>query len=161
MNTSYYKQFVILPKKPKMSAGKLASQAVHASFMALEEQQINNKKVIQNWKKSGQTVIVLECKNIEQLLSATEYFEQWKIPHHLYIDEGHTEVDALTPTALATGVLTEDRFWMLNQFKVYGYKKSWTRFLNFPFRNNMILKAKHLNWLTFGVIIAIVLAILL
>ncbi|KKK42052.1 hypothetical protein LCGC14_2386860 [marine sediment metagenome] len=32
-----YKQFVVIPKRPKMSAGKMVSQGCHATFMALEK----------------------------------------------------------------------------------------------------------------------------
>jgi len=111
-----YKQYVIIPKRPKMSTGKIASQTAHATFMALEQ---TDKKLIETWKKSGMCVIVLECKNSKQLFGIAKYFEQWKIPNHLYIDEGITEVDMGTATALATGILTEDQFWMLSQLDLY------------------------------------------
>jgi len=110
-----YKQFVIIPKKPKMSTGKITSQIAHATFMALEKQ--TDKGLINDWKNSGMCVIVLKCKTTQQLFGIAKYFEQWNIPHHLYIDEGLTEVPMGTPTALATGVLTEDQFWMLSQLK--------------------------------------------
>jgi len=110
------KQYVIVPKKPKMSKGKIASQVAHATFMALEKE---NSKLIKTWKETGMCVIILECKNTEQLLSAEKYFNQWRIINHLYIDEGYTEVDPLTPTALATGIIEEHTQWMLGQFKLY------------------------------------------
>ena len=37
----------------------------------------------------------------------------------LYIDEGLTEVSPMTPTALATGILTEKDWWCLDEFKLY------------------------------------------
>ena len=111
-----YKQFVIVPESLRMSAGKIASQVAHATFMALKK---DNKAIVDAWEKSGMCVIVLKCKDTQQLMSASKYFEQWKVNHHLYIDEGHTEVEPLTPTALATGVLDEDCHWMLSQFKLY------------------------------------------
>ena len=111
-----YRQYVIVPKRPRMSTGKVASQVAHATFMALEQE---DKKIIEKWKKEGMCVIVLECKDTTQLMGIAKYLEQWKIPHHLYIDEGLTEVDMGTPTALATGVLTEEQHWMLSQLKLY------------------------------------------
>jgi len=124
-----YKQFIIIPKKPSMSTGKIASQAAHASFMALERQRelISASEEIgfcfwdniDKWKLEGQCIIVLECKDQAQLLSASMYLDQWKIPNHLYIDEGLTEVDSLTPTALATGILPKEYWWMLRQFKKF------------------------------------------
>jgi len=109
------KQFVIIPKKPKMSVGKIASQTAHATFMALEGQ---DKQLINEWKESGMCVVVLECKDTLQLMGIATYFKQWSIPHHLYIDEGLTEVEMGTPTALATGILREDKHWILSQLKL-------------------------------------------
>lgn len=125
-----YKQFVIVPKKPKMSKGKIASQAAHATFMALEaqpasqkvlgmEMRIEDRKLIDDWKANGMCVIVLQCKNEIELLGIAKYLEQWNIPHHLYIDEGLTEVNMGTPTSLATGVLTEDQFWMFETMELF------------------------------------------
>lgn len=112
-----YKQFVIVPKRPKMSKGKIASQASHATFMALENQ--SNNTLIDTWKKSGMCVIVLQCKNSMELFGINEYLKQWNIPRHLYIDEGVTEISMGTPTALATGVLTEYQFWMFETMKLF------------------------------------------
>lgn len=120
-----FKQFVIVPREPKMSAGKIASQVAHATFMALENQhgyrKIGGEKmIIESWKKNGMCVIVLECKDSLELFGIAKYLEQWDMPHHLYIDEGITEVSMGTPTALATGVLTEDQFWMFSTMKLFG-----------------------------------------
>lgn len=117
-----YKQYVIVPKKPRMSKGKIASQVAHATFMALKKQN-NNKKMpehplIQKWIGNGMCVIVLECNGPIQLFGIDKYLEQWNIPHHIYIDEGLTEVKMGTPTALATGVMTEDQFWMFETMEM-------------------------------------------
>ena len=104
-----------------MSTGKIASQVAHATFMALEK---TDKAVIKEWKKNGMCVIVLECKTPLQLMGIAKYLEQWKVSNHIYIDEGLTEVSMGTPTALATGVLTEEYFWMLSQLKLYKDVKS-------------------------------------
>ena len=116
INDIKYKQYVIVPKKPKMSIGKVASQVAHATFMALEQE---DKNIKEKWKKEGMCVIVLQCRNTNQLFGIAKYLEQWKIKHHLYIDEGLTEVDMGTPTALATGIFTSDMSWMLSQLKLY------------------------------------------
>lgn len=112
-----YKQFVVVSKQPRMSKGKIASQVAHATFMALENQK--DKVLINKWKKNGMCVIVLQCKNSLELFGITKYLEQWKVSHHLYIDEGLTEISMGTPTALATGVMREDKFWMLETMKVF------------------------------------------
>ena len=117
-----YKQFAIIPKKPKMSSGKIASQVAHATFIALDKSWKDDKDtnlLIDKWKRNGMCVIVLQCKDTNQLKDIANYLRQWEIPHHLYIDEGLTEVEPFTPTALATGILTEDKFWMFEQLKLY------------------------------------------
>ena len=120
-----YKQFVIVPKKPKMSPGKIASQVAHATFMALENQkygwdsELFAGRIVRKWKKNGMCVVVLQCKNSLELFGIAEYLKQWKVPYHLYIDEGLTEVNMGTPTALATGVLTEDQFWIFETMRLF------------------------------------------
>lgn len=110
------KQFVIVPKKPKMSTGKIASQVAHATFMALEEQK--NEQIIYNWKWSGMCVIVLECPSQIELTNIARYCDQWDIPYYLYIDEGMTEIPMGTATALATGILPEERQWIFEKLRL-------------------------------------------
>jgi peptidyl-tRNA hydrolase len=110
-------QYVIIPKIPKMSVGKIASQTAHATFMALEKQK--NKKLVKEWKESGMCVIVLECNSPMQLFGISKYLDEWHIANHLYIDEGLTEVAMGTPTALATEVLGEEWHWIFKTMKLY------------------------------------------
>ena len=112
-----YKQYVIVPKRPRMSKGKIASQVAHATFMALEKDKDNPYKEL--WKIEGMCVIVLEAKDTNHLNDIAKYLDQWNIPHHLYIDEGLFGCDPFTPTALATGVLTENQFWYFDQMELF------------------------------------------
>lgn len=113
------KQYVFVPKKPIMSKGKIASQVCHATFMALDKQ---HEIDIAKWKFGGMCVIVLEVEDTEQLSNVARYLDQWGVINHLYIDEGLTEVPPMTPTALATGVIPEDKHWMFKQFELFGEK---------------------------------------
>ncbi len=121
-----HKQFVIVPKHPKMSKGKIASQVAHSTFMALENQK--DKKLISDWKNNGMCVIVLQCQSPLELMGIAKYLEQWDIPNHLYIDEGITEVNMGTPTSIATGVMTEEQFWMLSEMELFG-TTLWKKFM--------------------------------
>ena len=115
-----------MPMNPYMSVGKRCSQVCHASFMALEKQRtrpgLHFDDNIGEWKRNGMCVIVLQCETPLELMGISRYLDQWKIPNHLYIDEGITEVSMGTPTSLATGILTEDQFWMLEQLDLFGKK---------------------------------------
>lgn len=115
-----YKQYVIVPKKPRMSKGKIASQVAHATFMAIEYQtEPPYESIIKEWERSGMCVIVLECKDENQLRNIDKYLEQWNIPHYLYIDEGLYGCAPFTATALATGILTEDKFWIFDELRSF------------------------------------------
>lgn len=118
-----YKQFVIVPKKPRMSKGKIASQVAHSTFMALEKHaHVEPTKYIKlrnKWRENGMCVIVLQCESPLELMGISTYLDQWNIPNHLYIDEGLTEVNMGTPTSLATGVMTEEQFWMLGTMRLF------------------------------------------
>jgi len=117
------KQYVIVPLKPKMSKGKIASQVAHATFLALEKYRYKNKiNKLSEWTNNSMCVIVLECKDVIALHSADEYLTFANIQHHLYIDEGLTEVEPFTPTALATGIVSEEDQWMFEKFKLFGHK---------------------------------------
>jgi peptidyl-tRNA hydrolase len=131
------KQYIVIPKNIKMSPGKLASQAVHASFMGLEAHKEHivkdylspfggtmeqGDRRIKQWKVEGQCVIVCQAKDVTQLIGLNEYCKQWKIPCHLYVDEGHTEVACGQITAFATGIIEESDQWMFEKLELYNGK---------------------------------------
>jgi peptidyl-tRNA hydrolase len=111
-----FKQFVIIPQRPKMSPGKIASQTAHATFMALEKQV--NKRIIKEWRETGMCVIVLSCSSPLQLFGIARYLDDWGIKNHLYVDEGMTEVEMGTPTALATEVLGPEWQWIFKNMEL-------------------------------------------
>lgn len=116
------KQFVIVPKKPKMSTGKIASQVAHATFMAIKKQREISEfdnDLINKWEKEGMCVIVLQCSSQIELINIDKYCYQWEVPKHLYIDEGLTEIPMGTATCLATGVIPEERQWMFKQLNLF------------------------------------------
>ena len=139
MDEIEYKQYVIVPKRPHMSPGKIASQVAHATYMAIKKQrdkvtdllglplivEQSDARKIREWETSGMCVIVLECEHPNQLAHIAKYLDQWKIVNHLYIDEGLTEVLMGTPTALATGVLKKEDHWIFSTLELYTEKKPW------------------------------------
>lgn len=117
-----YKQYVIVPKSPKMSAGKIASQVAHATMMALEKYRAEGRRSrfrFDIWKDTGMTVIVLQARNTLHLTHLSMYLDTANIANHMYIDEGKTEVEAGTPTALATGLIDEDNEWRFKGLKLF------------------------------------------
>ena len=109
-------QYVIVPKRPKMSKGKIASQVAHATFRALEHEDYH---ITQEWKKTGMCVIVLKCKNQTELLAIDKYLDNEKVIHALIVDEGLTEIPMGTATALATGILHESEHWRFKKMELF------------------------------------------
>ena len=110
------RQYVIVPRKPKMSPGKIASQVAHATFMALENE---DRKKKEDWKEKGMPVMVLQCENETKLMGIAKYCEQSGIIHHIYIDEGITEIPMGTHTAMATGILSEEESWPFKNMELF------------------------------------------
>ena len=121
MNTPTLCQYIFVPKKPRMSKGKIASQVSKVAVLALEssnrEQKINIKKWI---FENGMMTIVLQVKNQIELQNVRLYLEQEKIMNAAYHDEGYTEVPPGTMTAIATGIIDREKDgWRFEKYKLF------------------------------------------
>lgn len=111
-------QYIILNKGAKMSTGKAAAQAAHASVEGLRLQAAEKNgpwsnpfdlSIVNRWYRGGHYAkIVLEVADAAALNTARCYLEDRGFKSMLIIDEGRTEVDPLTPTALGFGVVDKD-----------------------------------------------------
>lgn len=120
--------YIVLNGELKMSPGKAASQAVHASML------LNNSSREDFRSEYRRTVIVLEANNAEQIKNLYAYLDDAGVYCDYYTDEGINEVDAYSVTALATGPIeyddTEKRD-MFSSFPLFGHNKNnWERFLH-------------------------------
>lgn len=117
MNKPNLVQYVFVPKKPKMSPGKIASQVAHCTFIALDYE---DEKLKTEWKHNGMCVIVLQVKDQIELHNVNYYLGQEKIYHASYNDEGYTEVPPFTMTAVATGIIDKEKEgWRFGKFELY------------------------------------------
>lgn len=108
-------QYIILNKGAGMSIGKAAAQAAHAS---VEGVRISAKveggnpwdsSIVNRWYRGGHySKIVLEVKDELALLKALSYINARGFKAALIIDEGRTEVEALTTTALGCEIVDKD-----------------------------------------------------
>ncbi len=105
-------QYIIVKRNHGMSEGKLGAQIGHA---AVEGVRISAKSpwgnpwdstIVNRWYQGGHYAkIVLECEN----LAVTErYIRDRGFKTALIIDEGRTEVEPLTETAIGVEVLDKD-----------------------------------------------------
>lgn len=94
-----------------MSAGKVAAQAAHAAVEAYRLSLKNGEhtNVVNQWYKGGHyTKLVMAARDTEHLRSIKDYIEARGFKTSLIIDEGHTEIPAITPTALGVEVVDKD-----------------------------------------------------
>lgn len=108
-------QYLLINKGAGMSAGKMAAQAAHASVegVRLSARTPNGNpwdaSIVNRWYRGGHYAkIVLEVADTQALLVAKEYIASRGFECALIIDEGRTEIQPMTPTALGCEVVDKD-----------------------------------------------------
>lgn len=98
--------YIFINKGLGMSAGKIAAQAGHA---AVEAYRISEQPLLDEWYKGGHYAkYVMECRDRDHLLDTFRYIVERGFQAKLIIDEGHTEIPAITPTAIGVEVVDKD-----------------------------------------------------
>ena len=86
MNNPTLCQYIFIPKKPKMSKGKIASQvskvAIKRLFMDISSPVGKEMKIVGGWlewlEENGMMTIVLQVKNQVELHNVVKYLQQEK-----------------------------------------------------------------------------------
>lgn len=95
--------YIIINKGLDMSPGKIAAQAGHA---AVEAYRISDQALIDSWYLGGHYAkYVMEARDTEHLRNIQQYLEARGFKVVPIIDEGHTEVPALSYTALGVALV--------------------------------------------------------
>lgn len=100
------KQVIVVRTDLRMSVGKLAAQACHASVSALLEAQAED---VGKWLNEGQTKVVLQVSSEDALVALQERCSASAVAHALISDAGRTELAQGTLTALGVGPATAER----------------------------------------------------
>ena len=95
-----FKQVIVIRRDLKLSKGKAAVQAAHASVEAFRSAP---KRVSEVWLKKGAKKVVLSCKDLKELKDLHYKSKKLGLPHALISDAGLTEVRKGTVTSLAIG----------------------------------------------------------
>lgn len=113
-----------------MSTGKAAAQAAHASVegVRISAREPNGNpwdaSIVNRWYRGGHyTKIVLEVADAEALRVAKDYIEARGFKTSLIIDEGRTEIEPMSMTALGVEILDKDQPHVretFSVFKLYG-----------------------------------------
>jgi peptidyl-tRNA hydrolase len=123
--------YIFINKGLRMSPGKIAAQAGHA---ALEAGLISNgvtaggitaeaAALWDEWRKGlHYAKYVMEARDRDHLLDIERYLKERGFRTVLIIDEGHTEIDPITPTALGVALVDKDdphTAAIFSSFKLY------------------------------------------
>jgi len=103
MSEFKYKQVIIIRSDLKMSCGKAAAQACHASVSAAEKTRKVNLSLWRDWMEEGQRKIILKVASEKEILEVKGKAEESRIPAALISDMGLTELPPGTVTALGIG----------------------------------------------------------
>ncbi len=95
-----YKQCIVMRTDLKLSKGKAAAQAAHASILSYELATVRDRK---NWKEQGQRKVVLKVKNLDEIYNLKYESEKLNLPVAIVEDAGLTEVAPGTVTAIGIG----------------------------------------------------------
>ncbi len=102
------KQAIIVRSDIKMGVGKVAAQCCHASLMSYFEAEKKDKKIAEEWLKTGERKIVLKVNDETELRRLFEAFKYKNIPCALVSDAGLTQLPPGTVTALGVGPWTKE-----------------------------------------------------
>ena len=101
-----YKQVIVVRSDLKLSKGKLAAQAAHAS---LEAYLRADKDAISQWEAAGVKKIVLKVQDLKELMEVYDRLKAAKLKPSLIKDAGHTEVEPGTVTCVGVGPAEENQ----------------------------------------------------
>jgi len=94
------KQVIVVRSDVKMSKGKTAAQAAHASVSAVLK---SGKTEVKKWEMEGQKKVILKARTLDELLLLREKCRKNGLVHAIISDAGHTELTPGTITTLGIG----------------------------------------------------------
>lgn len=103
------KQVIILRKDLNMSTGKCVAQGAHASMLAynqachMDDDRVKHFEAICEWGRTGDTKIILACNSLTAITKLMNMALNKGLPCAIVVDEGRTEVEPGSVTALGIG----------------------------------------------------------
>jgi len=109
--------YIFLNKGMKMSKGKVAVQAAHSACKAML---ISKPEILMDWDTGSHVKIMLEALSEKHIYATQEYLKTKNINSVVIADEGRTEVEAGSVTALGVEILDREACKeIMSNFKLY------------------------------------------
>ena len=95
-----YKQCLVIRADVKLSKGKTAVQAAHASIISYDRAAVHDRK---KWKAQGQKKVVLKVNSLDEIYELEKEAKKLGLPFAIVEDAGLTEIPPGTVTAIGIG----------------------------------------------------------
>jgi len=101
------KQVIVMVKELKLTKGKMAAQASHASLTAYKLAKAKHPHHVRLWEDTGEKKVVVYVDKIKDLFELFHKIPD-EIPKVMIIDAGKTHLEPGTVTCLGIGPYYED-----------------------------------------------------
>ncbi|KAL3695675.1 hypothetical protein R1sor_009751 [Riccia sorocarpa] len=96
-----FKMVLVVRNDLKMGKGKIAAQCSHATLGLYKKIVNRSPKALARWEMCGQVKVVTKTETEEELLFLQSRAKALKIPTHITIDAGRTQIAANSRTVMA------------------------------------------------------------
>ncbi|XP_072979911.1 uncharacterized protein [Typha angustifolia] len=96
-----FKMVLVVRNDLKMGKGKIAAQCSHATLGLYKKLVHRAPKALSRWEMCGQVKVVLKIESEEELLVLQERAKSLKLPTHVTIDAGRTQIAPNSRTVMA------------------------------------------------------------
>ncbi|KAK8921991.1 hypothetical protein KSP39_PZI020715 [Platanthera zijinensis] len=96
-----FKMVLVVRNDLKMGKGKIAAQCSHATLGLYKKLHDRAPKALSRWEMCGQVKVVLRTESEEDMLVLQERAKSLKLPTHLTIDAGRTQIAPNSRTVMA------------------------------------------------------------
>ncbi|XP_057970776.1 uncharacterized protein LOC131159693 isoform X3 [Malania oleifera] len=96
-----FKMVLVVRNDLKMGKGKIAAQCSHATLGLYKKLLHRAPKALNRWEMCGQVKVVVKIESEEDLLILQERAKSIKLPTHITIDAGRTQIAPNSRTVMA------------------------------------------------------------
>lgn len=96
-----FKMVLVVRNDLKMGKGKIAAQCSHATLGLYKKLHNRAPKALSRWEMCGQVKVVLRTESEEDMLVLHERAKSLKLPTHITIDAGRTQISPNSRTVMA------------------------------------------------------------